>query len=334
MRLNPYPVSSTACAPSLYTPLRNFDFDCVQQCVIAPGHCRTAIDTDPSSSIMVGTGNLVGRVVVGGEELESLPIMFVLVHSLANNKVRQQWQDHLRPRAHRTNKVQEGPILVIGLKYHAQRVPWYAWRISTGITATVTRKGRRKEEKYPDKAEAEKLKLELRERKLNEFWQQVNILMRDNPNGMLGNIATLDYRVKPELLPDSLVKLESRNVFGMKMFDELSVLLYDLIDFRRQWENYLKHLKVISLPEFRELTPSRSADFSPVTPTQTAHIEPSPGEEDSISNKLVGIPTDRTCNLNTLIDMRTYSQTLEGIAVEDTSIELILHAIVEQVSHR
>ncbi|GAA49361.1 sperm-associated antigen 17, partial [Clonorchis sinensis] len=192
--------------------------------------------------------------------------------------------------------------------------------------------GKKVEEKYPDKAEAEKLKLELRERKLNEFWQQVNILMRDNPNGMLGNIATLDYRVKPELLPDSLVKLESRNVFGMKMFDELSVLLYDLIDFRRQWENYLKHLKVISLPEFRELTPSRSADFSPVTPTQTAHIEPSPGEEDSISNKLVGIPTDRTCNLNTLIDMRTYSQTLEGIAVEDTSIELILHAIVEQVS--
>ncbi|TGZ69651.1 hypothetical protein CRM22_003619 [Opisthorchis felineus] len=192
--------------------------------------------------------------------------------------------------------------------------------------------GKKVEERNMDKAQAEKLKLELRERKLNKFWQQVNILMTDNPNGALGNIATLDYRIRPELLPDSLVKLESRVAFGMKMFDELSVLLYDLIDFRRQWENYLKHLKVISLPDFRELTLSRSDDPLPVTSTQTAQIEPTPGEEDSSSNKPVGISTDRTCNMTILADMRTYSQTLEGIAVEDTSIELILHAIVEQVS--
>ncbi|OON21059.1 hypothetical protein X801_03050, partial [Opisthorchis viverrini] len=231
--------------------------------------------------------------------------------------------------------------------------------------------GKKVEERNADKVEAEKLKLELREKKLNEFWQQVNILMRDNPNGMLGNIATLDYRVKPELLPDSLVKLESRlrtsnkvhgskkaqphkeycvpsegrtelnrpttpfylqSAFGMKMFDGLSVLLYDLIDFRRQWENYLKHLKVISLPDFRELMPAGSREPLPVTTTQTAHIESSLGKEDTSSRSPVGISTDRTCNLTTLIDMQKYSQTLEGIAVEDTSIELILHAIVEQVS--
>ncbi|KER31218.1 hypothetical protein T265_13031, partial [Opisthorchis viverrini] len=192
--------------------------------------------------------------------------------------------------------------------------------------------GKKVEERNADKVEAEKLKLELREKKLNEFWQQVNILMRDNPNGMLGNIATLDYRVKPELLPDSLVKLESRSAFGMKMFDGLSVLLYDLIDFRRQWENYLKHLKVISLPDFRELMPAGSREPLPVTTTQTAHIESSLGEEDTSSRSPVGISTDCTCNLTTLIDMQKYSQTLEGIAVEDTSIELILHAIVEQVS--
>lgn len=42
------------------------------------------------------------------------------------------------------------------------------------------------------------------------------------------------------------VKAES----GLKIYEDTACLLYDLLDWRRQWKNYLANLKLLKVPVF------------------------------------------------------------------------------------
>ncbi|KAA3675701.1 uncharacterized protein DEA37_0008044 [Paragonimus westermani] len=179
----------------------------------------------------------------------------------------------------------------------------------------------------------EQEKIEAEEKKLNSYWHKVNVILRDNPYGPLGNIATLDYRVKSELLPQDFSGTDNRLSFGMKMFDELAAMLYDLMDFRRQWQNYLKHIKVISLPVMTTTKViaigNQDTSHTHVTPRQDG-LSGNPEEKVSSCVELTKTPENEE-GADGVVDMRVYQEVLEGLPVENTSIELVLHAILEQV---
>ncbi|KAK4471985.1 hypothetical protein MN116_005363 [Schistosoma mekongi] len=161
----------------------------------------------------------------------------------------------------------------------------------------------------------------LAEKQLQQYWRITSILMRDHVYDRLGNIATLDYNVKGELLPDDLNGAENRASFGASMFNEIATILYDLIDFRRQWQNYLEHIKVIHLP----LCP----------PLLNENNQPVKISKQSVSlNEDVKDKSEdgREVSVGDFVDMRYYNEVLEGLPIESTSVELIVHALLEQVT--
>ncbi|CAL8078063.1 unnamed protein product [Calicophoron daubneyi] len=173
-------------------------------------------------------------------------------------------------------------------------------------------------------------------RKLQIYWNKINVLLRDHSYGLLGNIATLDYRVKRGLLPEDFSGTENRLRFGAKMFDEIAYMLYDLIDFRRQWENYLRNIKVLHLPVYypRSLENTEAKEDTKMATTErSAHTvlgsqDPMPPPNPSPVKEL-----ERLQNSNPdKVDNRIYQETLQGLPVESTSVELVLHAILEQVA--
>ena len=45
--------------------------------------------------------------------------------------------------------------------------------------------------------------------------------------------------------------------FGVALFEDITCMIYDLIDAKRQWQNYLTNLKLINVPVFG--TPTSTA---------------------------------------------------------------------------
>ncbi|CAH8849586.1 unnamed protein product [Trichobilharzia szidati] len=171
----------------------------------------------------------------------------------------------------------------------------------------------------------------LAEERLRQYWRTTSILMRDHVYDLLGNIATLDYNVKTELLPDDLNGTENRASFGTAMFNEIATILYDLIDFRRQWQNYLQHIKVIQLP----ICPPLLDENSPPSQNQTLRIsKPALSLIPESTDKII-LKSEECGDISSgedYVDMRFYSEVLQGLPVESTSVELILHAVLEQVA--
>lgn len=57
---------------------------------------------------------------------------------------------------------------------------------------------------------SEQEQIELDQKKMTKYWQYVSRTMRDNPYGLLGNVATLDYVVESSLLPEDLGGTDNR----------------------------------------------------------------------------------------------------------------------------
>ncbi|RTG90169.1 uncharacterized protein DC041_0006870 [Schistosoma bovis] len=169
----------------------------------------------------------------------------------------------------------------------------------------------------------------LAEEQLRQYWRTTSILMRDHVYDRLGNIATLDYNVKTELLPDDLNGAENRASFGATMFNEISTILYDLIDFRRQWKNYLEHIKVIHLP----ICPPLLNENDSVSSNQLLKMsKPAIGlHPDNLDKTAIKSEDCGDILAEDFVDMRFYNEILQGLPIESTSVELILHAVLEQV---
>ncbi|KAH8875848.1 Sperm-associated antigen 17 [Schistosoma japonicum] len=172
-----------------------------------------------------------------------------------------------------------------------------------------------------EQMKSEQETLLLAEKQLQQYWRVTSILMRDHVYDRLGNIATLDYNVKSELLPDDLNGAENRASFGASMFNEIATILYDLIDFRRQWQNYLEHIKVIHIP----LCPPLLNENNQPVKISKQSISLNPDLKDKSEDC-------REVSVGNFVDMRYYNEVLEGLPIESTSVELILHALLEQVT--
>ncbi|CAH8550328.1 unnamed protein product [Schistosoma rodhaini] len=190
--------------------------------------------------------------------------------------------------------------------------------------------GSKGSEQNLEQMRSEEEALLLAEEQLRQYWRTTSILMRDYVYDRLGNIATLDYNVKTELLPDDLNGAENRASFGATMFNEISTILYDLIDFRRQWKNYLEHIKVVHLPI---CPPSLNENDSASTKQLLKMSKPAIGlHPDNLDKPAIKSEDCGDLLAEDFVDMRFYNEILEGLPIESTSVELILHALLEQVS--
>ena len=41
-----------------------------------------------------------------------------------------------------------------------------------------------------------------------------------------------------------------QTVFGTSLFEDIACMIYDLIDARRQWQNYIENIKLIQIPQY------------------------------------------------------------------------------------
>ncbi|XP_021376816.1 sperm-associated antigen 17-like isoform X5 [Mizuhopecten yessoensis] len=169
---------------------------------------------------------------------------------------------------------------------------------------------------------ATKLKIK---KDLQEFWKDVLLVLQKQPDGSrLHDIARQEYEVKNLLIPEDLEDAEQKNAFGLAMFEDVACMIYDLIDSRRQYKNYLENLRLLHVPLFgqpaapvQEERPAMSS-----APTPSAQQPPAPSVP-SIHPDMLEIAPQ--------VDMRFYNDLMNCVPQESVSVSLIMHSMLEQV---
>ncbi|XP_043103168.1 LOW QUALITY PROTEIN: sperm-associated antigen 17 [Puntigrus tetrazona] len=174
-----------------------------------------------------------------------------------------------------------------------------------------------------DDEEAYTLK-QKRQGELDVFWKQLDqVLNSGNTGSRLGDVAKLNYSVKIHLLPQDKNNTEAMLVFGAAIFERVACLVYDSLDWWRQYSHYLSCMSLIHVPEacrYIQHQQSRPHSSSEVlqTPRKRVVSEEDPAEPEPLV-------------LSTEVDMRYYCNLLDRIPTEITSVPLILHCMLEQV---
>ncbi|XP_026067184.1 sperm-associated antigen 17 isoform X2 [Carassius auratus] len=160
-----------------------------------------------------------------------------------------------------------------------------------------------------------------RQRELDVFWKQLDqVLNSGNMGSRLRDVARLNYSVKIHLLPQDKSNTEAMLAFGAAIFEGVACLVYDTLDWRRQYSHYLNCMRLIQVPEAsRSIPQSRPLSSNEVlqTPRKKGVSEEDPEPESPV--------------LSTEVDMRYYCDLLDRIPTEITSVPLILHCMLEQV---
>ncbi|XP_056319183.1 sperm-associated antigen 17 [Danio aesculapii] len=175
--------------------------------------------------------------------------------------------------------------------------------------------------------EVETLK-QKRQQELDVFWKQLDrILNSENMGSRLSDVARLNYSVKIQLLPQDKCNTEAMLAFGADIFEGVACVMYDSLDWRRQYCHYLSSMRLIQVPAAcRSSTPiqqSRPQSSTEVvqTPRKKAASEEDPGIRQEPESPVLSIE----------VDMRYYCYLLNRVPAEITSVPLILHCMLEQV---
>ncbi|RXN12381.1 DENN domain-containing 2D-like isoform X1 [Labeo rohita] len=166
-----------------------------------------------------------------------------------------------------------------------------------------------------------------RQWELDVFWKQLDQdLNSGNKGSRLSDVARLNYNVKIHLVPQDKGNTEAmvngeQLAFGAAIFEGVACLIYDSLDWRRQYSHYLSCMRLSQVPEAcRSIQQSRPQSSTEVvqTPRKKAVSEDDPAEPESLV-------------LSTEVDTRYYCDLLDRIPTEITSVPLILHCMLEQV---
>ncbi|XP_039520361.1 sperm-associated antigen 17 [Pimephales promelas] len=173
----------------------------------------------------------------------------------------------------------------------------------------------------PEDQEVETLK-QRRQQELDVFWEMLDrVLNSGNMGSRLRDVARLNYSVKIHLLPQDKDNVEEMLAFGAAIFESVACLVYDNLDWRRQYNHYLSCMRLIQVPlSCRSIPQSRPQSSTEVvqTPRKKVVTEEDPAEPES--------PVQ-----STEVNMRYYCDLLDRIPTEITSVSLILHCMLEQV---
>ena len=121
--------------------------------------------------------------------------------------------------------------------------------------------------------EAEKAKLRS-EKELRVFWKDIKYHLKSStPN--LHDVARFSYTVNESMIPENLqndehkvkghnacsfvlVMMQARQVCvaarlrQAPVFEDIACMIYDMIDARRQWRNFLSNIKLYHVPPYGE----------------------------------------------------------------------------------
>nr|XP_009302096.1 sperm-associated antigen 17 isoform X2 [Danio rerio] len=180
--------------------------------------------------------------------------------------------------------------------------------------------------------EVETLK-QKRQQELDVFWKQLDqVLNSENMGSRLSHVARLNYIVKSQLLPQAKCNTEAMEnrdqlAFGAAIFEGVACLVYDSLDWRRQYCHYLSSMRLIQVPAacksgspIQQSRPQSSTEVVQ-TPRKKVASEEDPGIRQEPESPV----------LSTEVDMRYYCDLLNRVPAEITSVPLILHCMLEQV---
>uniref|UniRef100_A0A4W3H185 Sperm associated antigen 17 n=1 Tax=Callorhinchus milii TaxID=7868 RepID=A0A4W3H185_CALMI len=212
----------------------------------------------------------------------------------------------------------DGPqhyIIIIG--FHQLQLLFILAELGINITAIIKISSETNDAEVQQR-EAEKLKKEKVTNDLNIFWKYLEpVLNNDKHEFKLFDVARLQYTVKESISPQDWTNNEMMLEFATLLFEDIACLIYDCIDWKRQYLNYINNMQMCAVPE---------AFKTEQVKQQILHY-PACQEED---------PTIRTSSRTTKptpaeVDMRYYNDLMNVVPLESLSVPLILHCILEQV---
>ncbi|XP_072116435.1 sperm-associated antigen 17 isoform X3 [Mobula birostris] len=168
----------------------------------------------------------------------------------------------------------------------------------------------------PKATEAEKQQKEAAIKSLELFWKYLEpVLNSGKPGSKLFDIARLQYTVKESMLPEEWnddTKLE----LGTVIFEDIATMIYDCEDWKRQYQNYLLNIKLITVP-------------GALKDEEVHALYSSVSREKLSSANLASYLEQDSSSLR--VDMRYYNDLMSLVPLESLSVPLILHCILEQV---
>eukprot|EP00058_Branchiostoma_floridae_P014404 XP_002599892.1 hypothetical protein BRAFLDRAFT_120607 [Branchiostoma floridae] len=154
------------------------------------------------------------------------------------------------------------------------------------------------------------------EDELKRFWKFLDPVLRRAPAGSrLHDMARLEYVVVNTLHPSDWEDPDKTLAFGTAVFEDVACKIYDMYDWRRQFQHYLSNMKLLHVPLYGEAPPV------PAQPTDSklSAQAPTPGIPEL---DVPAGPPD--------VDMRYYSELMNTVPQESVSIPLIMHCMLEQ----
>ncbi|XP_078001373.1 sperm-associated antigen 17-like isoform X2 [Glandiceps talaboti] len=190
-----------------------------------------------------------------------------------------------------------------------------------------------------EEEEAEKARIEKAKQELEKFWEIHELLLRKAQAGSkLHDVARLSYTVKDSIIPENLEDNEKKTEFGTALFEDIAVMMYDLLDAKRQYHNYLDNMKLIHVPiasgspQMAPTGVSFGGGHKTVSEAQSGISMAPPAAAPGVL-PTVSAPTEATvAQLHPPeTDMRYYNEMINSVPLESISVPLIMHCMLEQV---
>ncbi|XP_064627357.1 sperm-associated antigen 17-like isoform X2 [Lineus longissimus] len=166
-------------------------------------------------------------------------------------------------------------------------------------------------------AEEEKLqKLNAEKEKVQTFWRDIlPILQKCAPQSKLHDLARLEYVVKNLIIPENMEDNEKKTEFAATLYEDIACMCYDLIDYKRQYHNYLENMKLLQVPI---AVPQGGAAMAEA-------VSVGSGLDKSGSQEVATAATTPEA------DMRYYNDLMNTLPQESISVELVMHCMLEQL---
>ncbi|XP_076077508.1 sperm-associated antigen 17-like isoform X7 [Mytilus galloprovincialis] len=185
-----------------------------------------------------------------------------------------------------------------------------------------------KDEKTLALEEEERKQKKKFKKELKTFWKDVILLLQKPPDdSKLHDISRMEYEVKSLIIPENLEDPEQKALFGSAVFEDIACMIYDLIDSRRQYKNYLQNLKLIHVPVFGQPSPPSPGadDGKPVSGAPT----PAADKDKGAPPPATSVVPDQ--DFVTQTDMRYYNDLMNCVPQESVSVPLVMHSMLEQI---
>ncbi|CAG2231565.1 unnamed protein product [Mytilus edulis] len=169
-----------------------------------------------------------------------------------------------------------------------------------------------KDEKTLALEEEERKQKKKFKKELKTFWKDVILLLQKPPDdSKLHDISRMEYEA----------------LFGSAVFEDIACMIYDLIDSRRQYKNYLQNLKLIHVPVFGQPSPPSPGadDGKPVSGAPT----PAADKDKGAPPPATSVVPDQ--DFVTQTDMRYYNDLMNCVPQESVSVPLVMHSMLEQI---